>query len=326
MERSMPPAAPPHQHWRRRHAGPTRPARALSVGAALVALATAAAACGSGRPAGSTSGPVSAQAAGAVRGATAKTLATGSATVALVVTSDVHAPGTSGGPPVGLKVLGNYDFHNQQGDGLLTITGVSGSSAQDVQAHLIFTNAALYLQATAMFAGLAGGKPWVEVTSSSFSQIFASAAPGAKGGPLGNLGAALIGQPLAAFDLFATQALTAAVAGHPTVAGQHTTEYAVTVDPAAAAGEATGEAKALFASLGSAPLHFDVWLDGSGRMVEVSALGAVKGDAKAASTAGQITGITVTLANLGAPVSVSVPPASQVAAPTTPGSGASSAG
>lgn len=321
MDRSMPPAAPPHQHRPRRRPGPTRPTRALSAGAALVALATAAAACGSGRT-GSTAGPVSAQAAGAVRGATAKTLATGSATVALVVTSDVHAPGTSGGPPVGLKVLGNYDFHNQQGDGLLTITGVSGSSAQNVQAHIIFTNTALYLQATGMFAGLAGGKPWVEVTSSSFSQIFASAAPGAKGGPLGNLGAALIGQPLAAFDLFGTQALTAAVAGHPTVAGQHTTEYAVTVDPAAAAGQATGQAKALFASLGSAPLHFDVWLDGSGRMVEVFA----KSAAKAASTAGQITGITVTLANLGSPVSVSVPPASQVAAPSTPGGGASSAG
>lgn len=315
MDRSMPPAAPTNLGPRR---GTARRGRRLAAGSALAALAALAAACSSGASSAgsSASGPAAAQAAGAVRAAPGRTLATGSAAVALVVTSDVHAPGTSGGPPVGLKVLGSYDFHNQMGDGLLTITGVTGT-AQNIAAHIIFTNTALYLQATGMFAGLAGGKPWVEVTSSSFSQLFSSAAPGTKGGPLGNLGAALIGQPLAAFDLFGTQALTASVAGHPTVGGQRTTEYAVTIDPEAAAAKATGQSKALFQSLGSTPLHLDVWVDGSGRMVEVAARST------GASSSGQITGITVTLANLGTPVTVSLPPASQVAAPTTSGGGSS---
>lgn len=321
MDRSVPPAAPPQ--LRPRRAATLPPRRRLAAGGALAALAAVAAACSSGSAgSGSATGAATAQAAQAVRSAPVATLATGSAVMALTVTSDEHAPGTSGGAPVGLAMFGNYDFHTQQGDGLLRITGVAGSAAQSFQAHIIFTTGALYLQATGPFSGLGGGKPWVEITASSFSSLFSSAAPGSKGGALGGLGSALIGQPLAALDLFHTQALTASVVGHPTTGGQRTTEYAVTVAPATAAAQATGQAKTLFRSLGPAPLHFDVWVDPSGRLVKMSA----QDIGSKASSGGQITGVTVTLANLGSPVTVTVPPASQVASAPATGSSGSSAG
>lgn len=288
--------------------------RRAGVAVALAMVAAGAAACSSSPPSSSAAPKGTAAAAAAVRGAPTATENAGSAALAVKVTSDERPKGASG--DLGIGILGSFDFGSQDGQGTMSVSGLSGSSNPGAL-HLIFTAAGLYLGATGSFSSLGGGKPWVEVSADSLGSLFASGSVSG-GGPLNGLSTALIGDPLTALGLLDTDALTASVVGHPTVGGQKTTEYTVTIDPTKAAEEASGAEQALFSSMGKAPFTVHVWLDRAGRLVEVVDQSSGPASSSGSSgSGGQITGITVLLSDFGAPATISVPPASEVASPGT---------
>lgn len=282
--------------------------RAGALGAAA-ALALTVAACSS--PSSSGAGN-SAAAAAAVRRAPAATEAAGSAAVAVSVASDEHAGGSSS---IGVGVLGAFDFTSDEGEGHITFSGLpKGTPTQSPS--IIYTLGGLYLQGTGIFATMTSGKPWVEVDASTLGSIFGSASS-THGGALDALANTLIASPTSVLNTFDTKALTAAALGHPSVGGERTTEYAVTIDPKKAADEATGPLQALYRSLGSSPLTLHVYLDSKGRIVE--ATDSTVAPKSTGSSGGSITGITVRLSDFGQPVTVTVPPAAEVSSPSSSG-------
>lgn len=286
-----------------------------------MALALGLAACSS-TSASSTgaAGSGTSAAARAVRQASTRTLATGSAAVALRVTSDEHAGGST---PISVDVLGAFDFTKQQGEGRITFGGLPATVGGTSSPEIVYTLAGLYLQASGVFKQLASGKPWVQIDASSLGSIFGSAAS-SHGGSLDALASALIASPTSTLGIFDTPALTASVLGHPTVNGQRSTEYAVTIRPQTAAADTSGIARALYQSLGKGDLALTVWLDGQGRIIQVA--DQQPPPRSAGSSGGAITGVVVDLANFGQPVSVTVPPASEVSSPSSAVSSPSPAG
>lgn len=282
-----------------------------AVATALCGLAVAAAACSSGA-AGSTTAPHD-PAAATVRRAPAVTTSAGSATVAVTITS--RAPTPTGGP-LGIAELDSYNLRSEQGQGTLAFKGLPGLGAN---LRMYFNRGALYMQATGAFTSAAHGKPWVELNAAALGTVLGGAsASSSPGGALDALATDVIGQPLSVLQLLGTGSLTATVVGHPSLGGQTTTEYAVIVHAGQAAAAASGTARRFFDGLGTAPVRAYAWLDAQGRLVQLVSTQATSG---ATASTGQITGVTVRLANFGTPVSVSLPPASQIAVPSPASSG-----
>ncbi len=305
-----------------KHVGPRRAAvrRVAVVPGALVALASLAAACGSSSSssASAVAGGGTAKAAAAVRNAPVATTQAGTAQVAVKIQTNETSKGTG---RLGLSMLGAFDFATQVGTVEMSVTGLAaGTSSPNL--HLVFSGSSLYLQATGQLAQFGQGKPWVSIAPSSLSQLFAGTVSGSAVGPLAS---AITGDPLSALGVLDTTALTAAPVGTRQVGGVTTTEYDVTIDPVAAARQATGNAKQLFKSMGTKPVALQVWLDHAGRLVELQAAapGVSTGSASSGS-AGTPVGVTVRLSGFGSPVSVTVPPPSEVAAPPTSGTSAGS--
>ncbi len=293
----------------------------VAVSGALAALAAVAAACGtSSTSTGATGSAVaagSAAAAAAVRKASQVTDEAGSAAIAVHIQTNEQSSGTG---RLGLALLGAFDLTTQRGAITMSVTGTGQGTPPSF--HMVFAGGSLYLQATGALAGIGAGKPWVSLPPSSLSQLFAGVVPGSAAGPIAAL---VTGDPLAAVGMLDTADLTASAVGPRTVGGVAATEYDVTVDPVAAAKHATGSAKALFASLGTKPVTAQVWLDHQGRLVQLQALasGAPASVPAHGGTAAAPVGVTVDLSQFGSPVSITVPPPSQVTQRTGSGTASS---
>lgn len=296
--------------------------RGLAVASISVALGTGAAACGSSSPssaANSVGAPAgaTASAAAAVRKAPTITEQAGTADVAVRVVSTESDRGSG---PLGLALIGGFNFATNIGEANLAITGVPASAGATPNLHLVFAGSSLYLQTTGALASLGQGKPWVKLSPSSLSELFSGVVASAG---LGSLVTDITGNPVSALAVLDTSALKAAKVGSATVGKIPATKFAVTVDPTTAASEASGAAKSFFSGLGKAPIALDVWLDGSGQLLELQALAPKAGAGSSASPAtsgsasGRLTGVTVEFQDFGAPVSAAVPPPSEVGTPAT---------
>jgi hypothetical protein len=303
----------------------------VGVGACAV-LALLTAACGSSASSTTSSAATSSAApsagragtgaaAAAVRAAPAAVTSAGTGTVAVLVASNERVNGSG---PLSVAVTEQADFRTLQGTGTMEVAGLPASSNPGAL-HLVFTEQGVYLETTGRFASLGGGKPWAEIQASSLGSLFADAAPKSGAGPLSSLAAICIGDPTAVLDLLDTTALSATRVGPASVAGVATTAYDVTIDPAAAERSASGPAASVFSGLGSSPVMLEVWLDHAGRLVQLQdRTKATTSSSSSAAAGGEITGVLVRLDDFGTPVTVTVPPASEVAVPTSSSAGASS--
>lgn len=302
--------------------GGRRAGRAAAVPVAVLAAGLVAAACGSsGTSTASGTGvpAASPQATATVRKVTQSTLQAGTADVSVRVQTNERSTGTG---RLGLAMVGGFEFTKQDGSVIMSVTGLAPGTTSPAL-HLVFAQGNLYLQATGQLANLGGGKPWVSITPSSLSQLFSGVVPGSAAGPIAS---AVTADPLSVLGILDTADLSAARIGSRTVAGVATTEYDVTVDPVAAAKHASGAAQKLFTSLGTKPVTVQVWLDGQNRLVQfqATATGAPASSPASSGTSAAPIGVTVVMTKFGSPVSVTVPPLSQVAVP--PGSSGSSSG
>lgn len=285
--------------------------RTVVVVGATALAGVAMAACGSSSSGRSSSvpaggGPVPAAVASVAR----TTEAAGSATVTVAVSSNEKVDGSG---PLRVLVDESADFATGEGVGTMLVAGLP-ASANPGAFHLLYTPSTVLLQTTGKFASLGGGKPWAEVQASTLGSLFASASKSLSG-PLASLASAVIGQPTAAVTVLDTTAITTTGHRAATVDGAPATEYELTIDTAKAAASATGSTRTLFQSLHGATLAVTVWIDRAGRLVQLQATGTPP--PATGSSGGGITGVLVTLSKFSAPVSVTVPPSSEIATPTT---------
>jgi hypothetical protein len=161
----------------------------------------------------------------------------------------------------------------------------------------ILTTTALYMQIPGLSA-ITNGEPWAEIPFSELS---------------GSLGTTLSqalqdvqeSNPLAQAQLFATSKLVHKV-GTQVINGISTTQYAGSVSPSAAlAALPASESKQLAPVLKmiSGDIGFDVWIDDSHVVRKLTENETVSGQAIAT---------TVTITSVNQPLTVSIPPASQV--------------
>jgi hypothetical protein len=169
--------------------------------------------------------------------------------------------------------------------------GTSGSISE------ILTTSALYMQMPGL-SELDNGKPWAEIPFSELS---------------GSLGTTLSqamsdvqeSNPLEQTQIFATSKLVHKV-GTQVINGINTTQYAGTVSPSAAlAALPSSQSKQLapMLKLVTGDISFNVWIDNSHVVRKVTENKTISGQAVAA---------TVTVTSINQPLTVSIPPASQV--------------
>jgi hypothetical protein len=249
--------------------------RALVVGLGLATLLTAAA-CGHKADKADHPRPAPAGAAGAIRAAYDKTAAMKSAKVDLTVkTTGQNASTTTGS--------GEVDFVKQAVD--LTL---QGGLLDGVEVKL--TDGTAYAKVPQMARSIIGnGKPWVKV---SVASVF---------GKNGNGGSAADNPADVLKELNAVSDDVQKV-GTEKIRGTQTTHYRAHLDPAKAATQNGGAAPSWLTDVKNATV--DVWLDDKGAVRQMSEKNNTDSGTFAA---------TVTLYDLGTKVSVSTPPADQVA-------------
>jgi hypothetical protein len=279
---------------------------------AVVAVGAASFAGGTGSVTPSPAGP------GAARGSLAAA-ASGSAaagSVALTVSAVETSPGSTTS-----VVSGTGDVDLATGTGTLTATVPALASAlgaaADSSITVVSDGGSVYLEAPAL-ASLAGGKPWFKLSASSAASMVGGSAAdslsalsdprqllallGALGSPVTDLGTVqLDGSPATEYTTTVTAAGLASHAG----------------SGAASAGD--GDAAKALQQLGIPSVPVSVWVGQDGMVRQVTldvdlshaTLGGVLGGSTS-TAAGSSLALTLGLTHYGQPVSVAVPPASQV--------------
>jgi hypothetical protein len=290
--------------------------RIRNIGAAIGLSAAAglmAAACSSSSPSShasvASSGGQSAQAVAAVDTSASKTLAAGSADVAIDLS-------VSGGVTAALS--GGFDFANGDGSLDLHLSGLPAAEASLVPSPLplVFTNGSLYLKAVGPIALADGNKPWAELTPQALQGVLGLVEPKVDFGTFSKIAA---GNPADLLKILATPDMTVTSKGSTTVNGAQATEYQVTLNASKAAKAATGPVAQIYRALGSSSAPLDVWIDGQGRLVMLQT--------KIVPTGAPAVALQVTISNFG--TQVTIPPIApsevgQLAIPV-PGAGASGA-
>ena len=215
---------------------------------------------------------------------------------------------TAGANSLGGTLAGPFNLAS--GYGNLTLTG-SGSlnGLLGGQTNILFVNGTLYLEPNpgSSAAGfLSGSEKWDEINLAAAAGIYKI--------NLGPLGKALETDPADFFKVFETQDETVTKVGTSTVQGQPATEYAVSIDLAAAG--KSGPNYLFYAALsqfGSSTSNSDVWLNSNGQIVETKATIPVSSTSTSTTAAGSTATtaapttvvVSITLSNFG----VTVPPA-----------------
>ena len=252
--------------------------------AVLLALAAAllAGACGSG----------GGDAAERVRAAADRTLAEGSARVALNLTFSISAVSAD------VSGEGVVDLDQRRGSFTLDLGSLGMGLGGEVEA--VLDRGGIFVKAPAV---LGGGKPWLKVDLAALG-----AQLGVDIGALGGLQSADLSQALAFLERGASGM---AKVGSERVRGADTTHYRGTLDLGQVAADLPEDARAsvdaAVAALGTMTVPADVWLDGDGRMRKVRL--AVESGPKGAPATGAI---EFELYDFGVQADVAVPPADQV--------------
>jgi hypothetical protein len=175
--------------------------------------------------------------------------------------------------------------------GTLTAADLSGTVAGVGRIRAIYTHGKAYAQVP---AGLnSSGKPWLAVSADSANQVASQL-----GGALDGIQGAASPKNLVTFI---AAAKTVTDEGHATVAGTSATHYRLVVDGSKLPAGFPGKDDYSGTLAGSAT---DLWVDAQGRPVKVSRQAVVQG-AKVP--------ITILASGFNRPVSITAPPAAQVA-------------
>ena len=206
--------------------------------------------------------------------------------------------GGSGGSahaPLNIQITGQgvYSFAQKVGDMTVDIPAIGGSPGGSIEVRRIGQD--VYVKA-AQLPAVDGGKPWVHVLLSQFEQGQSQSS-----NPFGSLSD---GDPTKILTLLQQLGAQVTEVGTSQIDGVATTEYQGVLDLAGGTTSSTIVNQQLAQALGLSSVPVDVWIDGQGRARQVS-------------MSLSVFGLTVKagehLGSFGAPVSVSAPPADQVA-------------
>jgi lipoprotein LprG len=195
---------------------------------------------------------------------------------------------------------GDFDFATKAGDMSLTIPAFAGGQDHTVEFRIV--GQTIYLSAPGL-SSADGGKPWLSVDLSSYESAAGSGGPS----PLGGLTS---GDPTQVLQLLDQIGAQVTEIGSATVDGVPTTQYQATVDlsklggQTAGAGAGSGLGRQFAQALGLGSVPISVWVDNEGqaRQVEMNL-----------SFLGIHVDLSLDLSHFGEAVSVTVPPADQVA-------------
>lgn len=287
-----------------------RAVRPFRIGAAGVAAVLLLAACGGGKTSASTtSGPNTASQAHLVsllQSASGNTEAEKTATVSGTVSSQ------GGEAPLAITLNGGINFVSHQ-------TQFTMDMAELGTVTTVFDDGVIYEKIPDL-AGMPGGKPWVKLDLKSLAQ---------DGGPLGALGQMLQqgmdsqqSDPSHALDFLDGVTGTVTTVGTETIDGVPTTHYRFPVDVHKAIqrlGTDQSDFQQFIEGMGIENPVVDVWLDGQGLVRLFHTHEAINPKPTASSPLGIPGGalpsgvdLTFAFSNFGAPVTITVPPASQV--------------
>jgi hypothetical protein len=280
---------------------------------AAVAVGAAAFAGGSGgsRPTGATSG--------AAKGSLASSAADSAAasSVAFTVSATETSPGTTTS-----LISGNGSLDLTKGIGQMTATvpGVSSilGSGGNGSLTVVSDGKNVYIDLPAL-STLTGSKPWLKASMSSAASVV--------GGSAASSLSALT-DPGQALNLLGSLGSPVTDLGTVSLDGASATEYRTTVSVAGltsklGSGSTATSAEALskaLQKLGVPSIPVTVWVGQDGMVRQVSLavdlshvnLGGLLGAGSASAPAGSSLAVTVGFTGYGRPVSISVPPASQV--------------
>jgi hypothetical protein len=196
---------------------------------------------------------------------------------------------------VSLSVTGGgvYSFAQKTGRFTIEIPATGQSPATTLEFRQIGND--LYLSAPRL-AAIDGGKPWVHVDVSQFEQHQSQSS-----GPAGALST---GDPTQVLQMLQQLGGSVTEVGHADIDGVSTTEYQGQIDLTKSTTGSTIVSPQMALALGLQNVPVDVWVDNQGRARQVA-------------TSFTVIGLTVKaqeeLGSFGTPVSVSAPPADEVA-------------
>jgi hypothetical protein len=306
--------APPTRRGSRR--GSRRSIVLAVVAVALVASVAVGAAAFAGGSGGSTRASA---APGAAKGSLAASASNSAnaGTVAFTVSASETSPATTTQIVSG---AGSVDLAKGVGQITATVPALSSILGGDSSVTVVSDGKDLYLDVPAI-SSLVGGKTWLKASPSSASSLIG-------GSSAGSLSLSTLTDPGQVLALLGSLGSPVTNLGTVQLGGTSTTEYrtAVSLSGLASqlgAGSTSSSAGALskaLQQLGVATVPVTVWVgqDGLVRQVALAVdlshatLGGLLGGSTAAPVAGSSLDLTVGFSHYGQPVSVNVPPASQV--------------
>jgi hypothetical protein len=280
--------------------------RRTVLGGSLVGAATLVVATGGG-VAGASLKNQSAEAPRLVLAAYAHTV--GAKTAKVTLSESVTATPTNAAPKqINITGQGSVDFKTH--DAALTFSSSTGTFSDR------FVTPNLYLQPPAADAAqLAPGKSWISINLNTVSEA-------KLGQSLAQLSSSSQQSTQTLSYLQAVSSSGISTVGPATIKGVSTTEYKATVDLTKVADQKSpteqAAIKSVEAELHTTTLPIQVWLDGQGRVRQVStqvqaSTNAQSNGATTIPAASESATTTVDYYDFGAPVTIQAPPASQVA-------------
>lgn len=303
--------------------GPGRLAVAVIAASIVAAVAVGAAAFSGGSTAGGSS-PGAADPAGSAHGSLAASASDSAAasSVAFSVSATETTPSTTTNL---LSGHGSVDLAKGVGRVTASIPSLSalvGSGAQG-SVDVISDGTNVYLNVPGV-SSLTGGKSWVKTSLSGLGSLTGSSA--------GSLSLSTLADPSQALGLLGSLGSAVTKVGTVTLNGEQATEYQTTISVTnivsqlshGSSSTSSGAAAKALQELGVPSVPVTAWVGRDGLLRQLSVtvdlshtslrgvLGSLGSGASGAGTAGAKVNLTLGLSHYGEPVSVSVPPASDV--------------
>lgn len=303
--------------------GPGRLAVAVIAASIVAAVAVGAATFSGGSTAGGTS-PGAADAAGSAHGGLAASASDSAAasSVAFSVTATETTPSTTTNL---LSGHGSVDLAKGVGRVTASIPGLSAlvGSGEQGSVDVISDGTNVYLNVPGV-SSLTGGKSWVKTSLSGLGSLTGSSA--------GSLSLSTLADPSQALGLLGSLGSPVTKVGTVTLNGELATEYQTTISvtdivsqlPHGSSSTSSEAVAKALQQLGVSSVPVTAWVGRDGLLRQLSVtvdlshaslegvLGSLGSPRSGGGTAGTKINLTFGLSNYGEPVSVSVPPASDV--------------